>query len=1086
MHHSCVVPVEETVRAAWWRRGTDYCCLFEPWQRSVSMFFPRVAPRSQGKRFTTKHGSREVGLLRRWRCRPWLETLEVRCVLDVRSITGLGNNVAHPTWGMSGTDLLRVSPVAYADGISAPSTPNALNPRVISNNLGNQSSFIFQFLDDNGGPNKQRLSDYSYAWGQFIDHDMDLTLDNSGQPFDIPHDGRMFTQPDGTHVSDPIGTEPFTRSQFDPSTGTSTSNPRQQVNAVTSYLDLSQVYGSTDFIADALRSHSGGLLKTSPNAFLPLNNTTYFTTAQLAALNMANDAMQVPSTSLFAAGDRRANENLELTSLTTLFVRNHNRLAGQLAATNPANFGLSSWTDEALYQEARKLNIAEEEIIMYTGYIPSILGPNALPAFTAYNSSLNASIATEFSTVGFRFGHSLLSNTLGRDQNNGTGINDPHGSAVNLTEDFFRPDLLNNNHVTVNLVDRNGNPDPHISSTVGEVLKALADGTPNETDLLLIDEVRTLLFGIPNGPGTDLDARDVQRARDHGIGTYNQVRVAYGLPAVTSYTQISSDSKVQAALAGTYGPDTPANVNTIDPFEGMLAEDHVASDAGPTEKAILVKQFVALRDGDRLFYLNESFNSTETSLINEGNTLAKVIMNNTSITNLQTDVFTNAMEISGHVFADPDGNGVQGDTEPVLAGVTVDLADANGVALPGPVTAVTDATGEYDFTDQTGIASTGQYTVILDAMANPNLTQTAAQKAADPHPLISRGDFEVNNQDLGVISTEVNFLNGFASTAGLQLNGSAKVSGSNLRLTDGGNNEAASTFTTSQVSIARFSTFFNFQLTNANADGFTFTIQRQAPTALGASGGGLGYGPDHVGGTGGIPNSAAIKFDLFNNQGEGSDSTGLYFNGASPTVPSVDLSNTGIDLHSGHRFDGRIDYDGSTLTLRIDDDVTGAVVEVIFSGVNIPGAIGGSTAFVGFTGGTGGLTATQDIQNWNFIPITSGGVPATGEGGPSNVTVVVGGSLEGTPPPIPPEPDSSSDVTSILGSQPPASNGTGTGSTPQATNQVTPAPNTDVPAAPATVPSQETTSDATVSGTALSSSNASDPLAADNPLANPL
>src|SRR5262249_53763628 len=157
------------------------------------------------------------------------------------------------------------------------------------------------------------------------------------------------------------------------------------------------------------------------------------------------------------------------------------------------------------------------------------------------------------------------------------------------------------------------------------------------------------------------------------------------------------------------------------------------------------------------------------------------------------------------------------------------------------------------------------------------------------------------NQDLGVIGTQVNFLGGFGSTAGLQLNGSAKVSGTRLRLTDGGGGESGSAFTTSQVSIAKFNTFFSFQLSNANADGFTFTIQRQAPTARGGGGGNLGYG--------GIPNSAALKFDLFNNQGEGSDSTGLYFNGAAPTVPAVDLSNTGINFHSGDLFEGRINYD---------------------------------------------------------------------------------------------------------------------------------------------------------------------------------
>jgi hypothetical protein len=230
-----------------------------------------------------------------------VEVLESRCVPDAgfRSIIGVGNNVANPTWGQAGTDLLRVSPVAYADGVSSPSTPNTLSPREISNNLSNQSGPIFSGADNLGNPNSQFLSDYAYAWGQFIDHDMDLTLDNSGQAFDIPADP---TQP-----NDPMGVEPFTRSQFDPNTGTSTSNPRQQVNAVTSYLDLSQVYGSTQAVADALRvvepdGSLGAELKTSPGGLLPYNNLTYFTQDQLNALHMANDAMQVPNDQLFAAG----------------------------------------------------------------------------------------------------------------------------------------------------------------------------------------------------------------------------------------------------------------------------------------------------------------------------------------------------------------------------------------------------------------------------------------------------------------------------------------------------------------------------------------------------------------------------------------------------------------------------------------------------------------------------------------------------------------------------------------------------------------------------------------------------------------
>jgi hypothetical protein len=672
--------------------------------------------------------------------RPGVEQLEDRCVPSVtgfRSITGAGNNVENPAWGAAGTDLLRVSPVAYADGKSAPSTPNTINPRVLSNILNNQSNPIFSFADNNGGTNAQRLSDYAYAWGQFIDHDMDLTLDNSGQPLNIDPSGQ---------AGDPMTLgEPFTRSQF----VIDANGVRQQINAVTSYLDLSQVYGSSTIVANALRvlepdGTRGAHLKTSPGDFLPLNNLNYFSQTELDALNMANDAHQVLDSQLFAAGDRRANENVELMSLTTLFMRNHNRIVDQLSTMNPAAFGFGAWTDQNLYQEARKLNIAEAEIITYTGYLPSILGPNALPAYTGYNDDINAGISTEFSTVGFRFGHSLLSSTVGRDNNNGTGITDvnPGGSAISLTEDFFRPDLLNNNHVTVNLVDRFGNPDPHTSSTVGEVLKGLADGLPNETDLYLIDEVRNILFGIPTGPGTDLAARDVQRARDHGIGTYNQVRTAYGLAPVTSYTQITSDPATLAALVEAYGADTPANVNKIDPFEGMLAEDHVpGADVGPTVKAILVKQFKNLRDGDRFFYLNEFFTSAELALMHQGNTLAKVIQNNTSITNLQSDVFFNRLSIEGTVFLDVAGTGFRTFTDPGIKGVVVNLLDDTGKVI---ATTTTDVNGHYSFTEQSAIPGTGHFTLQVVPPAGSHATTPTSRVVH-----LSRGDLDVDNQDFG-------------------------------------------------------------------------------------------------------------------------------------------------------------------------------------------------------------------------------------------------------------------------------------------------------------------------------------------------
>ena len=178
-------------------------------------------------------------------------------------------------------------------------------------------------------------------------------------------------------------------------------------------------------------------------------------------------------------------------------------------------------------------------------------------------------------------------------------------------------------------------------------------------------------------------------------------------------------------------------------------------------------------------------------------------------------------------------------------------------------------------------------------------------------------------------------------------------------MTDGNPNEARSAFFTTPVNVQQFSTGFDFQLTNPNADGFTFTIQGSGPTALGTVGGGLGYG--------GIPTSVAVKFDLYNNAGEGPDSTGLYTNGAVPTVPAINLSSTGINLHSGDIFNAQLTYNGATLTVVITDTVTNASATQTYT-VNIPAIVGGPTAYVGFTGGTGGITAVQDILNWTYSP----------------------------------------------------------------------------------------------------------------------
>ncbi len=206
--------------------------------------------------------------------------------------------------------------------------------------------------------------------------------------------------------------------------------------------------------------------------------------------------------------------------------------------------------------------------------------------------------------------------------------------------------------------------------------------------------------------------------------------------------------------------------------------------------------------------------------------------------------------------------------------------------------------------------------------------------------------------------------NGF--TAGnLTFNGQASLNGTNLRLTDGGTGEVASAWYNTKVNVQAFTQDFSFQMTNARGDGMTFVIQNAGTTAIGPGGSGLGYGAKMPGGTLGIANSVAIKFDLYNSYGEGSNSTGLYTNGASPTIPAIDMLSSGIDLHRGNVLNVHMTYDGTTLKMTVSDYARNKTFTASWA-IDIPGTIGSTTAYLGFTGASGGATAIQDVLNWTF------------------------------------------------------------------------------------------------------------------------
>ncbi|HUE43826.1 MAG TPA: chitobiase/beta-hexosaminidase C-terminal domain-containing protein [Candidatus Sulfotelmatobacter sp.] len=258
------------------------------------------------------------------------------------------------------------------------------------------------------------------------------------------------------------------------------------------------------------------------------------------------------------------------------------------------------------------------------------------------------------------------------------------------------------------------------------------------------------------------------------------------------------------------------------------------------------------------------------------------------------------------------------------------------------------------------VKAVGSATVSVSQTETINAIATSGSLSTSPQASASYG--------IGVAAGSApNFPVGFSSSASVMtFNGSTTLDDTRLQLTSGATNQAGSAWFNTPQNIQNFTNDFTFQLSNPSADGMTFTIQNTGLTALGPAGGGLGYGPSDPGGATGIGKSIAIKFDLYDNDGEGNNSTGLYTNGASPTVPATNLTPSNINLHSGDEFSVHMVYNGTTLSMTITDGVTGAIFTTSWT-VNISSIVGGNTAYLGFTGGTGGLSSSQKIENWTFV-----------------------------------------------------------------------------------------------------------------------
>src|SRR5580704_19044372 len=284
---------------------------------------------------------------------------------------------------------------------------------------------------------------------------------------------------------------------------------------------------------------------------------------------------------------------------------------------------------------------------------------------------------------------------------------------------------------------------------------------------------------------------------------------------------------------------------------------------------------------------------------------------------------------------------------------------APGTYVSAQMIALTDdtagATIYYTTDNSTPTHSSAVYSTPISVAATTTIRALAASSGLSDSGIVT-SVYNINPNG----TTPINFGLGFSNPGCMQFNGSTKLDDSRLQLTDGGMNEAGSAFCSTQVDVRGFTTDFTFQLSDADGDGITFVVQNSpaGTSALGAAGGGLGWQ--------GITNSVAIKFDLYNNNGEGDDSTGIYTSGQAPTTPAIDLTSSGIDLHSGDTMAVHMTYDGTNLTMTITDAVANATFTNSWP-INIPAAVGGTLAYAGFTGGTGGMSASQKIESWTFV-----------------------------------------------------------------------------------------------------------------------
>lgn len=319
-----------------------------------------------------------------------------------------------------------------------------------------------------------------------------------------------------------------------------------QLNQATNRLDLSQLYGNHESETLPLRSSRGGKLKSQS-----FDSTEYLIDSIDKKLCVANSTQD---TICYTSGDTRVNVNPYITLLHTLFLRSHNRVAKHLALVNP------HWSDERLFGVAREVNIKIYQKII-GDWSKAVLGGPIKHDHVGINEPR---VSNEFASAAIRFYNTMMPGEISNHVSSG------RYAAFDLEDLFYKPKDLRKKE--------------YFSHLLSSVLQQNA----MSLDTSYVDDMAQMLFKTRN-IGTDVLALDIQRGRDHGLGSYTNYHEMCVGQSIRSWDDLTDS--ISAADLKTL-QSAYVSVHDVDLIVGAIAEKPATPEAivGPTLACILKDQ----------------------------------------------------------------------------------------------------------------------------------------------------------------------------------------------------------------------------------------------------------------------------------------------------------------------------------------------------------------------------------------------------------------------------------------------------------------------------------------------------------------